>query len=804
MPYSYIDYGLEGDLTGAQQGGAFTPTTLEYVSSADIYVTRTDSAGTVTALTSSQFTVTTSPSLSVQIKTLAQGGIDIAASDLIRIGRTTPIDALSRTFTDGSVLKASDLNTQNTQLLYVVQENKDDVGGTLPIGTDNKYNAGGRVIKNLGLGTDDDDAVTMGYVNLLSLYGSAQGGVTPQFWQWTTAAGDDDGTHRTLTLDIPVPTTAVNNMYIVEVEGVMQRPSTNGTDGDYDVTELGGTYTIKMINGSASGSQAIANGTSIVIRNFGTTRNTLVAPYKAGTTTDVSLEIEKIAGQTGDLIKADDSSGTDLFRVEADGSVLLGDGLASSTATTKLSTTALEIANQDLSGGDKHNQYGAVMQVLDSNRAHLSLQGSQAALAGNYAFRVDHGQSDGSLVNTLYATYGGALVATGAITGDTVTATNGFSTTAASTLGNVTLADGSTFAIGSGKVAITNDQLQNTRKIILGPTASNASNDGISFSDGTVCPGGLFLNSNAVYMGRGGNGDGGVAYGGQGSLTFTSGGTSKYGPVIGAQNGSIFVGGFKVPENQGGNAGQDGTTPAPLYYASGSAFGNYAGTVSYADAGINDILGKQQIAQGIATATDTVTAANKYEKLGTLTFDGSAAVDFLDHGGVNWADRYSAIEIHFVAFISQNQVSFGFGLSRLVSGSQNHLGSSWNRVWGDMPTGQGIGNVNFAGSASPTCGSVVWHDWYNNNTDHEWRGKITINFWNHGGSTQQRVDVVADYYTEYVNNRRNRDIYSIGSQDFANKPINRIYLGRFASGSGGTGQQAAINDGQAEIFGIKR
>ena len=238
MPFSYIDYGTTGDLAGDQLSlQKFTPTTLQYVSSADIYVTRTTNLGVITTLAANQFTVETSPSLSVTIKTAANGGIDLVASDIVRIGRSTDITALSRTFTDGSVLKASDLNTQNTQLLYVVQETKDDVGGTLPIATDGKYDAGGKVIKNLGLGTDDDDSVTMGYVNTLSLYGSAAGGVTPQFWTFTAAAGDIVGNDRVFTLVTPVPTTAVNNMFIVEVNGVMQRPSTDGTDGDYDVVE---------------------------------------------------------------------------------------------------------------------------------------------------------------------------------------------------------------------------------------------------------------------------------------------------------------------------------------------------------------------------------------------------------------------------------------------------------------------------------------------------------------------------------------------------------------------------------------
>ena len=103
MAYSYIDY---SNLTSAQQNGTFTPSTLQFVEPDDIYVSITVAAtATSTILTSNQFTVTTSPSLVVEITD--QALLPLAAQDTVRVGRATDIDDLARTFTDGSVLKAS-------------------------------------------------------------------------------------------------------------------------------------------------------------------------------------------------------------------------------------------------------------------------------------------------------------------------------------------------------------------------------------------------------------------------------------------------------------------------------------------------------------------------------------------------------------------------------------------------------------------------------------------------------------------------------------------------------------------------
>lgn len=290
MAYGYIDFGTgsAGGLTGSQSGsgGTFPNLTLDYINTSDIYVVRTTSAGVQTTLTSSQFTVTTSPSLTVTIAS----SVTIATSDLIRIGRVTSIAALTRTFTDGSVLKASDINFQNKQLLFATQENVDGGVGSLPIDTDGKYDADGKIIKNLGSGNDSNDAVSRGYVDGLTLYGT--GTTTPQSWTHTTASGDVDGNHRAFTLTSPTPNSTSDEMYLVEVGGVLQTPA------DYNITESGGTYTITLLEASDAGSASVANGVAVIVRNFGVSRHVFKQPLKPDSASDVAFTVQRLTSSS--------------------------------------------------------------------------------------------------------------------------------------------------------------------------------------------------------------------------------------------------------------------------------------------------------------------------------------------------------------------------------------------------------------------------------------------------------------------------------------------------------------------------
>ena len=193
MADSYTDFGVVGDLEGDQLNGIFGPLTIDYISTAHFTAVHTDTVtGAETTIANADLTVATTPNLAITL--LASGiSLPLDAADTVRIIRTTPITELQRTFSDGSVLKAGDLNTQTKQLLFGIQEQVDLGVGSMPIGVDGKFDAGSRVIKGVVSGTNEDELVNKAYIDNASLYGGAYGAIDPQFWTFTTS--DDDELH---------------------------------------------------------------------------------------------------------------------------------------------------------------------------------------------------------------------------------------------------------------------------------------------------------------------------------------------------------------------------------------------------------------------------------------------------------------------------------------------------------------------------------------------------------------------------------------------------------------------------------
>ena len=556
-PYSYVDFGTAGDLNSTQIGGTFAPTGLQYVNTTDIYVTVTQVGGAITALTSSQFTVTTDPALQVVIKTASAGGVDLTATDEVRIGRTTSIDEAARVFSDGSVLKASDLNTQTNQLLYSVQESIDTGGGALPIETDNTYNAGNRRIKNLGTPINESDAVTLSYVTNLSLYNGAE---EPQAWSVLRSGMTQSGDNLTYVLTTPTPATAVDSMYLIEIDGVMQVPTT-----DYTVVYDGGVYTLTLLGAN---NPVLPAATKITIRNFGVSRNVLSQPYQAGSATGDALSIERASGShTGNLIDVEDESGNDLFRVEDDGQVVLGNGATTAVGTASLSTTKLELGSVQNATGSQGtpDSHGALLYNSGDNGL-LELQGDKPA-SGDYAIRVYDWKSDGTNTAVLTATYGGALTISGAATVGALTAVGAFTLTGDAAInGDVTLEAEHKLSVGASGTEVVEEGLNDVQRIkVEAFTDSNDGNAGIICANNKA--GAIIFNDNSqVSMRVGGDGTG-VAHGGAGSIYFTNpdGGAKATGPGIKATVSGIEVVGFKIPTAQGGVDGvSNATTAAPL------------------------------------------------------------------------------------------------------------------------------------------------------------------------------------------------------------------------------------------------
>ena len=412
MADSYIDFGVSGDLTSEQQSGVFDNLIIDYIDVSHLGVTRTTAAGVKTVLTSSQFTVAESPALKITIT----GGVSLplAATDQVRITRTTPVSSLERTFSDGSVLKASDLNVQNKQALFGIQEQVDGGLGSLPIDVDDKYDAGSRVITNVGTPTNDMDAVTKNYVDNVSIFGGAFGGTDPQFWSFTTASGDISGSDRAYILVSPIASSATDNMYLVEVGGVIQSPAT------YNVTESDGEYTLTLVGGK----DGIPDGTSIAVRNFGVTRNIVQQPYVNPDTTTAALIIRQLdSGTTANLQEWQDHTSTVKAKVEVDGDAtfvdVTADDISSATITTTGNASVGGTAN--IVGNTTVNTDKVVINAADGNTTvagTLGVTGATtlsggASVTGNVSATGNVTTTDGNISTTAGDVSGVNVTATG-------------------------------------------------------------------------------------------------------------------------------------------------------------------------------------------------------------------------------------------------------------------------------------------------------------------------------------------------------------------------------------------------------
>ena len=335
MADSYTDFGVADDLTSDQIAGTFDNLVLDYVSTADFYVTVTNGE-TKTTVAASDITVTTDPALKVVISNPSTT-YGIVASSLVRIGRTTGVSSPERVFSDGSVLKASDLNTSFKQVLFGIQEQIDGGLGSIPTDTDGKLDAGGKVIKNVGAATNANDAATKDYVDNLVLVG----GGNPQNWSfnlndggWTTSGND-----LTRTLTDPVPTSANDNLYLVEVGGVLQDP-----DNAYSVTESSGTYTLKLIDAQSE----LDNNVTVNLRNWGVTRNELLIPFKQETDSADSHALKvknRSSDAAGDLVRFLDHDDTTIGKITEAGKLEIPE-VSSKEGDLKV-TSSVAVRNYD-------------------------------------------------------------------------------------------------------------------------------------------------------------------------------------------------------------------------------------------------------------------------------------------------------------------------------------------------------------------------------------------------------------------------------------------------------------------------
>ena len=260
MPFSYNRYTSTADQT-------IFNITVQFLSTSHLSVTVdgvTQSSGVTIAGTSGSGTATfdTAP----------------PSGSVVIIQRTTPKTKANFqdqivNFADGSVLTETDLDNAVLGLLYIAQE-ADDSGATNALSfdtTDQQWDAQNKRIKNLSDPTSNLDAVTKQYVDNLSLYGAT---TAPQAYTLASTAFSTSGSDQVATLSDPTPLSDNDLMYIVEVGGVIQKPTT-----DYTITSLDGVFTLTLLNASAP-------TTDVHVRNLGLARNVFSGSVEGNITFD--------------------------------------------------------------------------------------------------------------------------------------------------------------------------------------------------------------------------------------------------------------------------------------------------------------------------------------------------------------------------------------------------------------------------------------------------------------------------------------------------------------------------------------
>lgn len=151
-----------------------------------------------------------------------------AGTGNVEIKRTTPRSTVMVDFSDGSTLTESDLDMENLQLLYIVQESLDEAQMKLGLGTDFNWNAFGKRITNLADPVGTLDAVNLrtllSYIGQLSSDGSGQ-----VVLQMLANGTDETLGDKLLTVTQPFPGAVARSQHEKNADFISFKDSLSGT-----------------------------------------------------------------------------------------------------------------------------------------------------------------------------------------------------------------------------------------------------------------------------------------------------------------------------------------------------------------------------------------------------------------------------------------------------------------------------------------------------------------------------------------------------------------------------------------------
>ena len=376
--------------TGNGTAGPFSWAQIDgYISSAHIYVYVN---GVLKTLTSDYTLNTTAKTVTFTAGNFPSSG------DYIEIKRITPktVAGLQVNFADASVLTAQDMNNAQKQQLFIAQEAQDTgAGGMGKNFFSTAWDATNLRIERVSPPTNLTDAANKQYVDSLSLFGAF---TVPQSWSFS-----GDGSVEDIYLTNPEPTCTDPAMFIVEVNGVLQRPVTN-----YDIVAVGPYWQIQFTAPPAAGTD------NIVIRNFGVARNALdVLPNSSVTAQyiangavetakilDDAVTTAKIANLAVTTAKLNNAAVTE---AKLGSGAVTADKIGSLAVTTaKLAASAVEtdkIADLNVTTGKIANLAVNNAKIADASVSFAQLKQTSFTGAGSN-FRLLNANTSGNAVLT--------------------------------------------------------------------------------------------------------------------------------------------------------------------------------------------------------------------------------------------------------------------------------------------------------------------------------------------------------------------------------------------------------------------